>query len=187
MGVGETGATIIAWTTKETEVYNTHPFWRKMKCPSSMHPLTVRKGRIVKYRNFSHGMSDFACKTKIVSTLYNLAETPCSTGFLVVVQSNVDKTNQSYYGDSKLCYLTSDGMHEGLVPLRMFLLLVKELIIGYIMSIRRVTFYFFWTNWQGKMGPFTMLSGHILAWNLLLYMGVSFSLWYIQYGDKRWY
>ncbi|KAG5088047.1 hypothetical protein JHK86_000659 [Glycine max] len=90
-----------------------------MKCPSSMHPLTVRKGRIVKYRNFSHGMSDFACKTKIVSTLYNLAETPCSTGFLVVVQSNVDKTNQSYYGDSKLCYLTSDGMHEGLVPLLM--------------------------------------------------------------------
>ncbi|RDY08332.1 Eukaryotic translation initiation factor 2A, partial [Mucuna pruriens] len=41
-----------------------------------------------------------------------------STGLLVVVQSDVDKTNQSYYGESKLCYLTTDGMHEGLVPLR---------------------------------------------------------------------
>ncbi|KAE9607256.1 hypothetical protein Lal_00026450 [Lupinus albus] len=41
-----------------------------------------------------------------------------STGLLVVVQSDVDKTNQSYYGESKLCYLTIDGKHEGLVPLR---------------------------------------------------------------------
>ncbi|KAE9597239.1 putative transcription factor WD40-like family [Lupinus albus] len=41
-----------------------------------------------------------------------------STGLLVVVQSDVDKTNQSYYGESKLCYLTTDGKHEGLVPLR---------------------------------------------------------------------
>ncbi|XP_061373432.1 eukaryotic translation initiation factor 2A [Gastrolobium bilobum] len=41
-----------------------------------------------------------------------------STGLLVVVQSDVDKTNQSYYGESKLCYLTTDGMHEGLVPLQ---------------------------------------------------------------------
>lgn len=48
-----------------------------------------------------------------------------STGLLVVVQSDFDKTNQSYYGESKLCYLTTDGMHEGLVPLRMFFLLVK--------------------------------------------------------------
>lgn len=42
-----------------------------------------------------------------------------STGLLVVVQSDVDKTNQSYYGESKLNYLTTDGTHEGLVPLRM--------------------------------------------------------------------
>ncbi|KAL6976148.1 hypothetical protein U1Q18_024939, partial [Sarracenia purpurea var. burkii] len=41
-----------------------------------------------------------------------------STGLLVVVQSDVDKTNQSYYGESKLNYLTTDGTHEGVVPLR---------------------------------------------------------------------
>ncbi|XP_019083329.1 PREDICTED: eukaryotic translation initiation factor 2A-like [Camelina sativa] len=41
-----------------------------------------------------------------------------STGLLVVVQSDVDKTNQSYYGETKLHYLTIDGTHEGLVPLR---------------------------------------------------------------------
>ncbi|GAV82619.1 eIF2A domain-containing protein [Cephalotus follicularis] len=41
-----------------------------------------------------------------------------STGLLVVAQSDVDKTNQSYYGESKLNYLTTDGAHEGLVPLR---------------------------------------------------------------------
>lgn len=40
-----------------------------------------------------------------------------STGLLVVVQSDVDKTNQSYYGESKLNYLTTDGTHEGVVPL----------------------------------------------------------------------
>ncbi|KAA8532137.1 hypothetical protein F0562_006721 [Nyssa sinensis] len=40
-----------------------------------------------------------------------------STGLLVVVQSDVDKINQSYYGGSKLNYLTTDGTHEGLVPL----------------------------------------------------------------------
>ncbi|GLT91582.1 hypothetical protein SLE2022_094630 [Rubroshorea leprosula] len=41
-----------------------------------------------------------------------------STGLLVVVQSDVDKTNQSYYGESKLNYLTTDGAFEGVVPLR---------------------------------------------------------------------
>nr|AKM76407.1 eukaryotic translation initiation factor eIF2A family protein [Monsonia emarginata] len=41
-----------------------------------------------------------------------------STGLLALVQSDVDKTNQSYYGESKLNYLTTDGSHEGLVPLR---------------------------------------------------------------------
>lgn len=54
-----------------------------------------------------------------------------STGLLVVVQSDVDNTNQSYYGESKLNYLTTDGTHEGLVPLRMcfllpFLILLTE-------------------------------------------------------------
>ncbi|RWR71949.1 eukaryotic translation initiation factor 2A [Cinnamomum micranthum f. kanehirae] len=41
-----------------------------------------------------------------------------ATGLLAVAQSDVDKTNQSYYGESKLNYLTTDGTHEGLVPLR---------------------------------------------------------------------
>ncbi|KAF2594792.1 hypothetical protein F2Q70_00044639 [Brassica cretica] len=44
-----------------------------------------------------------------------------STGLLVVVQSDVDKTNKSYYGETKLHYLTVDGTHEGLVPLRLSL------------------------------------------------------------------
>lgn len=43
-----------------------------------------------------------------------------STGLLAVAQADVDKTNQSYYGESKLNYLTTNGSHEGLVPLRMF-------------------------------------------------------------------
>ncbi|XP_068646530.1 uncharacterized protein [Aristolochia californica] len=41
-----------------------------------------------------------------------------ASGLLAVAQSDVDKTNQSYYGESKLNYLTTDGTHEGLVPLR---------------------------------------------------------------------
>ncbi|KAF5452564.1 hypothetical protein F2P56_027544 [Juglans regia] len=41
-----------------------------------------------------------------------------SSGLLVVVQSDVDKTNQSYYGESKLNYLTTDGTYEGVVSLR---------------------------------------------------------------------
>lgn len=41
-----------------------------------------------------------------------------STGLLVIAQSDVDKSNQSYYGESRLHYLTTDGSHEGLVPLR---------------------------------------------------------------------
>jgi hypothetical protein len=58
------------------------------------------------------------------------------------VQSDVDKTNQSYYGESKLYYLTTDGVHEGLVPLRKFLLLLKEeLMIGSRKSVRRITIF----------------------------------------------
>ncbi|KAL5997996.1 hypothetical protein ACLOJK_008930 [Asimina triloba] len=37
-----------------------------------------------------------------------------ATGLLAVAQSDVDKTNQSYYGESKLGYLTTDGKFEGL-------------------------------------------------------------------------
>ncbi|XP_043706732.1 eukaryotic translation initiation factor 2A [Telopea speciosissima] len=56
--------------------------------------------------------SFFRCST--VQLIWNYG----STGLLVVAQSDVDKTNQSYYGESKLNYLTTDGTHEGLVPLR---------------------------------------------------------------------
>lgn len=64
--------------------------------------------------------SFFRCSTVQMSWNYG------STGLLVVVQSDVDKTNQSYYGESKLNYLTTDGTHEGLVPLRRFQLLFEE-------------------------------------------------------------
>ncbi|KAF9615161.1 hypothetical protein IFM89_022222 [Coptis chinensis] len=53
----------------------------------------------------------FRCSTVQMSWNYG------SSGLLVVAQSDVDKTNQSYYGESKLNYLTTDGAHEGLVPL----------------------------------------------------------------------
>lgn len=50
-----------------------------------------------------------------------------STGLLVVVQSDVDKTNQSYYGETKLYYLTLDGSHDGPVSLRKFVSLMQNL------------------------------------------------------------
>lgn len=40
-----------------------------------------------------------------------------STGLLVLAQSDVDKSNQSYFGEARLHYLRSDGSHEGSVPL----------------------------------------------------------------------
>uniref|UniRef100_A0A0E0K253 Translation initiation factor beta propellor-like domain-containing protein n=1 Tax=Oryza punctata TaxID=4537 RepID=A0A0E0K253_ORYPU len=42
-----------------------------------------------------------------------------STGLLVLAQADVDKTNQSYYGETKLNYLTTDRAFEGIVPLIM--------------------------------------------------------------------
>ncbi|KAK2970268.1 hypothetical protein RJ640_018453 [Escallonia rubra] len=56
--------------------------------------------------------SFFRCSTVQLSWNYG------STGLLIVVQSDVDKTNQSYYGESRLNYLTTDGTHDGVVPLR---------------------------------------------------------------------
>lgn len=97
-----------------------------------------------------------------------------STGLLVVVQSDVDKTNQSYYGESKLCYLTTDGKHEGLVPLRMFLLLLKELIIDCIISIRITSSSFSKkknnNKLAGKEGPV-----HDAQWS---YSGLEFAVVY---------
>ncbi|OEL24831.1 Eukaryotic translation initiation factor 2A [Dichanthelium oligosanthes] len=45
-----------------------------------------------------------------------------STGLLVLAQADVDKTNQSYYGETKLNYLTTDRAFEGIVPLSKLLL-----------------------------------------------------------------
>nr|AKM76402.1 eukaryotic translation initiation factor eIF2A family protein [Francoa sonchifolia] len=56
--------------------------------------------------------SFFRCSTVQLNWNYG------TTGLLVVAQSDVDKTNQSYFGESKLYYITTDGNHEGLVPLR---------------------------------------------------------------------
>ncbi|GBG91863.1 hypothetical protein CBR_g53754 [Chara braunii] len=40
-----------------------------------------------------------------------------SSGVLIVAQSDVDKTNKSYYGESSLHFLASDGSYDGAVPL----------------------------------------------------------------------
>ncbi|KAF6161249.1 hypothetical protein GIB67_009136 [Kingdonia uniflora] len=77
--------------------------------PASVQIFACAKdaqGQVVARRSF------FRCST--VQLSWNLG----STGLLAVAQSDVDKTNQSYYGESKLYYLTTDGKHEGLVPLR---------------------------------------------------------------------
>lgn len=68
-----------------------------------------------------------------------------STGLLVVVQSDVDKTNQSYYGESKLNYLTTDGTHEGLVPLRMYYLYICKSNASWILLMMDIL--------SGKEGP----------------------------------
>jgi hypothetical protein len=91
-----------------------------------------------------------------------------STGLLAVAQSDVDKTNQSYYGESKLNYLTTNGSHEGLVPLRMFGISFSV----FWLSADTVTFDCL-IHEQVKKGQFTMFSGHVLVQNLLLFMDVS--------------
>lgn len=80
-----------------------------------------------------------------------------------MAQSDVDKTNQSYYGESKLYYITTDGKYEGLVPLRKFLMLFKELMICSRKSTSRLTNFLFLNIRQGKRGLFMKLSGHIQA------------------------
>lgn len=55
-----------------------------------------------------------------------------STGLLVVVQADVDKTNQSYYGETKLNYLTLDSSHDGLVSLRKFVFSYKHTIMFHL-------------------------------------------------------
>lgn len=90
-----------------------------------------------------------------------------STGLFVVVQSDVDKTNQSYYGESKLNYLTTDGSYEGLVPLRMFYLcLFKPKISFNCVPSTNPPLYFF----AGKEGPV-----HDVQWS---YSGSEFAVVY---------
>lgn len=55
-----------------------------------------------------------------------------SFGVLFVAQSDVDKTNQSYYGETKLNYLTIDGSHEGLVTLSKFGLYMLSLYVFFL-------------------------------------------------------
>lgn len=40
-----------------------------------------------------------------------------STAVLIVAQTDVDKSNQSYYGESRLHFISSNGSYEGTVPL----------------------------------------------------------------------
>ncbi|XP_058089166.1 SEC12-like protein 1 isoform X2 [Magnolia sinica] len=81
----------------------------KMGIPASVQNFSRDKdaqAQPVAWRSF------FQCSTVQLHWNYG------ATGLLTVAQSNVDKTNQSYCGESKLNYLTIDGSHEGLVPLR---------------------------------------------------------------------
>lgn len=95
-----------------------------------------------------------------------------STGLLVLVQADVDKTNQSYYGETKLNYLTTNGTHEGLVPLSM---------LHSLNCANQSQFYWFQDAhyliyFQVKKDQFMMFSGHMRGQNLLLFMGVSLFL-----------
>ncbi|KAG8071373.1 hypothetical protein GUJ93_ZPchr0006g42556 [Zizania palustris] len=76
--------------------------------PASVQIFSCDKdaqGQVVARRSF------FRCST--VQFHWNKG----STGLLVISQADVDKTNQSYYGETKLHYLTTDRAFEGMVPL----------------------------------------------------------------------
>lgn len=72
--------------------------------------------RIFELANISKGES-VARRSFFKSNTAQLTWNKGSTGVLVLAQSDVDKTNQSYYGESRLHFLTSDGRNEGAVPL----------------------------------------------------------------------
>uniref|UniRef100_A0A7I4FRM4 Eukaryotic translation initiation factor 2A n=1 Tax=Physcomitrium patens TaxID=3218 RepID=A0A7I4FRM4_PHYPA len=72
--------------------------------------------RIFELANVSQAQS-VARRSFFKSNTAQLSWNKGSTGLLVLAQSDVDKTNQNYYGESRLHYLTSDGRHEGAVPL----------------------------------------------------------------------
>ena len=81
-----------------------------------------------------------------------------------MAQSDVDKTNQSYYGESKLNYLTTDGSHEGLVPLRMCPFIISQIfVIAFKLVLIIETF-------AGKEGPI-----HDVQWST---SGLEFAVVY---------
>ncbi|XP_058089217.1 eukaryotic translation initiation factor 2A-like isoform X2 [Magnolia sinica] len=87
----------------------------KMGIPASVQIFSHDKdaqAQPVAWRSF------FRCSTVQLHWNYG------ATGLPTAAQSNVDKTNHSYCGESKLNYLTIDGSHEGLVPLRMIFKLI---------------------------------------------------------------
>lgn len=76
--------------------------------PASVHIYErdkVSQGHVVARRSFY--------KSSSAQLLWNHG----STGLLVLAQSDVDKTNQSYYGETRLHFITSNGTYEGSVPL----------------------------------------------------------------------
>lgn len=79
----------------------------------------------------------------------------------------MDKTNQSYYGETKLHYLTTDRAFEGAVPLSKFLLNSLRLFL----NIWSLTYFIH--NFQKRMGQCMMFSGLPQVLNLLLSMDVS--------------
>lgn len=87
----------------------------------SFHKIPVFQGapanvRIFELSNVSQAQS-VARRSFFKSNTAQLMWNKGSTGCLVLAQSDVDKTNQSYYGETRLHFLTSDGCHEGAVPL----------------------------------------------------------------------
>ncbi|KAI4364294.1 hypothetical protein MLD38_020405 [Melastoma candidum] len=75
-----------------------------------------------------------------------------STGLLAVAQSDVDKSNQSYYGESKLNYLTIDGTHDGLVTLHMFFLF-RDDDCNQLLVVCRIPILCLLNPFPGKDGP----------------------------------
>ncbi|KAG6556078.1 hypothetical protein Mapa_002019 [Marchantia paleacea] len=72
--------------------------------------------RIYKVSDVSEG-EPVARRSFFKSSTAQLIWNKGSTGLLVLATSDVDKTNKSYYGETRLHFLTTNGKHEGAVPL----------------------------------------------------------------------
>ena len=75
--------------------------------------------RIFELANVSQAQA-VARRSFFKSTTAQLVWNKGSTGCLVMAHTDVDKSNQSYMGETRLHFLTSDGRHEGAVPLSEF-------------------------------------------------------------------